>query len=162
MDDPGRFVSRRMMSRKRPSRPHSADIELLASVRADELRFDESPETEVRFLGEPGYESASGSDRTNLPETGRARRDLPKRAHRLPGRQPPCHAAPKQVAGRHSAPLTWPARSPGLCGAFPSAGSSAPRALSTATTLGRQPCERDSRTTNSQSAVVPQGLQAAL
>jgi hypothetical protein len=38
-------------------------------VRADELRFDESPEIEVRFFGEPGYESASGSDRTNLPET---------------------------------------------------------------------------------------------
>ncbi|MFL5975139.1 MAG: hypothetical protein ACJ76G_08370, partial [Solirubrobacterales bacterium] len=69
MDDPGRFVSRRMMSRKRPRSPHSADIELLASVRADELRFDEPPETEVRFSGEPGHESASGSDRTNLPET---------------------------------------------------------------------------------------------
>jgi hypothetical protein len=68
MDDHGRFVSPRMMSRKRPSRPHSADIELLASVRADELRFDEPPETEVRFFGEPGHESASGSDRTNLPE----------------------------------------------------------------------------------------------
>ena len=28
-----------------------------------------SAETEVRFSGEPGHESASGSDRTNLPET---------------------------------------------------------------------------------------------
>jgi hypothetical protein len=41
---------------------------LVASVEADELRFDEPPETEVRFFGEPGHESASGSDRTNLPE----------------------------------------------------------------------------------------------
>jgi hypothetical protein len=57
-----------MMSRKRPSRPHSADIELLASVQANQLRFDERPQTEVRFFGEPGHESASGSDRTNLPE----------------------------------------------------------------------------------------------
>ena len=57
-----------MMSRKRPSRPHSADIELLASIQAKQLRFDERPETEVRFFGEPGHESASGSDRTNLPE----------------------------------------------------------------------------------------------
>jgi hypothetical protein len=57
-----------MASRKRPSRPHSADIELVASVEADELRFDEPPETEVRFHGEPDHESASGSDRTNLPE----------------------------------------------------------------------------------------------
>jgi hypothetical protein len=47
----------------------AADIELVASVQADELRFDEPPETEVRFFGEPGHESASGSDRTNLPET---------------------------------------------------------------------------------------------
>jgi hypothetical protein len=57
-----------MMSRKRPSRPHSADIELLATVQADKLRFDERPQTEVRFFGEPGHKSASGSDRTNLPE----------------------------------------------------------------------------------------------
>ena len=57
-----------MMSRKRPSRPRSADIELLASVQANQLRFDERPQTEVRFFGEPGHESASGSDRTNLPE----------------------------------------------------------------------------------------------
>ena len=57
-----------MISRKRRSRPHSADIEFLASVQANQLRFDEQPETEVRFFGEPGHESASGSDRTNLPE----------------------------------------------------------------------------------------------
>jgi hypothetical protein len=57
-----------MMSRKRPSRPHSADIELLATVQADKLRFDERPQTEIRFFGEPGHESASGSDRTNLPD----------------------------------------------------------------------------------------------
>jgi hypothetical protein len=57
-----------MMSRKRPSRPRSADIELLATVQANELRFDQAPDTEFRFFGEPGHESASGSDRTNLPE----------------------------------------------------------------------------------------------
>lgn len=57
-----------MSAKKRPSHPHHADIELLARVRADELRFDKAPETEVRFFGEPGDESASGSDRTNLPD----------------------------------------------------------------------------------------------
>jgi hypothetical protein len=57
-----------MAGSKRPTRPRDADIELVASVEADELRFDEPPETEVRFFGEPGHESASGSDRTNLPE----------------------------------------------------------------------------------------------
>jgi hypothetical protein len=41
---------------------------LVASVEADELRFDQPPETEVRFFGEPGHESASGSDRTSLPD----------------------------------------------------------------------------------------------
>jgi hypothetical protein len=56
------------MSRNRPSRPHPADIELLATVQADELRFEQAPETEVRFFGEPGHESASGSDRTNIPK----------------------------------------------------------------------------------------------
>jgi hypothetical protein len=57
-----------MSSEKRPDHPRSADIEFVASVEADELRFDEPPETEVRFSGEPSHESASGSDRTNLPE----------------------------------------------------------------------------------------------
>lgn len=37
-------------------------------MKADELRFDEVPDTDVRFFGEPDHESASGSDRTNLPE----------------------------------------------------------------------------------------------
>jgi hypothetical protein len=57
-----------MTSTKRQRRPISADIELIASLEADELRFDEPPETAVRFLGEPGHESTSRSDRTNLPE----------------------------------------------------------------------------------------------
>ena len=37
-------------------------------MEADELRFVRPPETEVRFTGEPAHESASGSDRANLPE----------------------------------------------------------------------------------------------
>jgi hypothetical protein len=57
-----------MSSKKRPSRPRSADIEFTASLEAGELRFAESPETGVRFFGAPGHESASGSDRANLPE----------------------------------------------------------------------------------------------
>jgi hypothetical protein len=57
-----------MTSHNRPSRPHSADIEFTALLRANELRFDESPQTEVRFSGQPDHESAAGSDRTNLPE----------------------------------------------------------------------------------------------
>lgn len=49
-------------SRRRP------DIELTASVKADGLRFREVPKTAVRFFGEPGHESESGSRWTNLPE----------------------------------------------------------------------------------------------
>jgi hypothetical protein len=56
------------MTGRRPGRPRAADIELAASIEAAELRFDEPPETEVRFFGEPSHESASGSDRTNLPD----------------------------------------------------------------------------------------------
>ena len=37
-------------------------------MKARELRFEEVPETEVRFPGHPERESASGTDRENLPE----------------------------------------------------------------------------------------------
>jgi hypothetical protein len=93
-----------MSSEKRPSRPHSADIEFTASLEADELRFDESPETDVRFFGQPGHESASGSDRTNLPEkvepgvTYRNVRVDYRLANRLTG---PAH--PDSEHGRHVA-----------------------------------------------------------
>jgi hypothetical protein len=51
----------------RPDRPEYADIELTADVKARELRFEEVPETEVRFTTHPERESASGTDRENLP-----------------------------------------------------------------------------------------------
>jgi hypothetical protein len=60
------------MRKKRHRRPRPADIDLTASVAADELRFQEVPETEVRFFGEPGYESESGNNRVNLPERVKA------------------------------------------------------------------------------------------
>jgi hypothetical protein len=41
---------------------------LTAEVGARELRFHEAPETRVEFSGSPGHESASGSDRRNLPQ----------------------------------------------------------------------------------------------
>jgi len=63
-----------MTGRGRPGRPPSADIELVAWVEADHLRFDVQPETQVRFFGEPGHESTSASDRTNLPENVRSGR----------------------------------------------------------------------------------------
>jgi hypothetical protein len=56
------------MTSKRRTRRHAPDIELTASVQADELRFREVPETEVRFSGEPGHRSTSGTERANLPD----------------------------------------------------------------------------------------------
>jgi hypothetical protein len=44
------------------------DIELTADVRAREMRFDEVPEAEVRFTGQPDRASVSGTERENLPE----------------------------------------------------------------------------------------------
>ena len=56
------------MVKRRPDRPENPDIEFTADVKASELRFEEVPETEVRFPGHPERESASGTDRENLPE----------------------------------------------------------------------------------------------
>jgi hypothetical protein len=54
--------------KRRPEKPENADIEFTADVKARELRFEEVPETEVRFPGRPERESASGTDRENLPD----------------------------------------------------------------------------------------------
>ena len=56
------------MTKKRPDKPRNPDIEFTANVRARELRFEEVPETEVTFEGHPRRESASGTDRENLPD----------------------------------------------------------------------------------------------
>ena len=49
-------------------RPDNPDIIVTARVRAQWLRFCEVPQTNTEFTGTPGHESASGSDRENLPE----------------------------------------------------------------------------------------------
>ena len=54
--------------KKRLDKPENPDIELTADVKARELRFEEVPETEVRFPGYPERESVSGTERENLPE----------------------------------------------------------------------------------------------
>jgi hypothetical protein len=54
--------------KKRLDRLEDPDIELTADVKARELRFEEVPETEVRFPGHPERESVSGTERDNLPE----------------------------------------------------------------------------------------------
>jgi len=53
---------------RRPKRPGNADITITASVSARQLRFGEVPQTRTEFSGTPGHESASGSDRANLPQ----------------------------------------------------------------------------------------------
>ena len=44
------------------------DIELGATVKATELRFERVPDAEIGFDGEPGHDSVSGSERENLPD----------------------------------------------------------------------------------------------
>ncbi|GGM69637.1 hypothetical protein GCM10010106_14820 [Thermopolyspora flexuosa] len=46
----------------------SADIVFTATVRAEAMRFDRVPETNVTFSEEPGERSISESRRENLPE----------------------------------------------------------------------------------------------
>jgi hypothetical protein len=53
---------------RRPDWPKSTDISFTAQVSAESLRFDDVPDTRVEFTGSPAHESASGSDRVNLPE----------------------------------------------------------------------------------------------
>ena len=53
------------MSKKQSEKP---DIELTADVKARELRFEETPKTEVRFPGHPEHESVWGTERENLPD----------------------------------------------------------------------------------------------
>ena len=53
---------------RRPRRPDNADITVTARVRAKQLRFRELPQSSTEFTGAPEHESASGSDRVNLPE----------------------------------------------------------------------------------------------
>ena len=53
---------------RRPEHLVPADISFTAEVRAAQLRFGEVPQTRTEFTGFPAFESASGSDRVNLPE----------------------------------------------------------------------------------------------
>ncbi|MBG6092225.1 hypothetical protein [Actinomadura viridis] len=46
----------------------SAEILFTATVKADELRFHEVPESSVEFSGDADGSSTSGSVRTNLPD----------------------------------------------------------------------------------------------
>jgi hypothetical protein len=60
------------------------DIKFTANVRARELCFDEVPETEVRFRGNPERASVSGTERKNLPDEvrrGVTYRNLSVRLH---------------------------------------------------------------------------------
>ena len=56
------------MNRKRLEALENPEINFTATVEARELRFDEVPETKVRFSGHPELHSVSGTERKNLPE----------------------------------------------------------------------------------------------
>jgi len=44
------------------------DVEIGASVKASNLRFERKPEVEVGFPGDDDAETVSGSERENLPD----------------------------------------------------------------------------------------------
>jgi hypothetical protein len=46
--------------------PHEPDIEIVARVRADELRFDAEPEVEIRFPGSGKRDSQQVTTRRNI------------------------------------------------------------------------------------------------
>lgn len=54
--------------KKRPVAPENPDVDFTANVTVREVRFEEVPETEVRFRGDPECGSVSGAERENLPE----------------------------------------------------------------------------------------------
>jgi hypothetical protein len=64
---------------RKPSETRPPDIEIGATVRADRMRFDRRPETDVEFVGRSVAEDESGSERVNLPdevEPGETYRDV--------------------------------------------------------------------------------------
>lgn len=54
--------------KKRMDSPKNPDVEISATVKSRELRFEEVPETRTRFWGSPERESVSGTERENLPD----------------------------------------------------------------------------------------------
>ena len=56
------------MGERRPNISETPDIEITAGVKTRRLRFEKSPETVVKFWGNPERESVSGTERENLPE----------------------------------------------------------------------------------------------
>jgi hypothetical protein len=57
-----------LVNERRPEELESPDIEFTADVKAQEMRFDEVPETEVWFWGRPERASVFRTERDNLPE----------------------------------------------------------------------------------------------
>ncbi|WP_084469039.1 hypothetical protein [Nocardiopsis trehalosi] len=83
-----------------PDRPRRADVEFTAEVRADELTFHDRPEVRVRFPGSGDRESASGSDRHNVPdrvEPATTYRDIRVRYRLATRAVPPDETAPSDA-----------------------------------------------------------------
>jgi hypothetical protein len=68
-----------MGGRRDIDRIERPDIDIHVGVKAKKLRFEQVPESEVEFWGDPGVDSVSGSERENLPDevdAGRTYKDI--------------------------------------------------------------------------------------
>jgi hypothetical protein len=63
-----------MGNRRDIDRIERPDIDIQVGVKAKKLRFEQVPDTEVGFWGDPEPESVSGSERENLPDEVEPRR----------------------------------------------------------------------------------------
>ena len=54
--------------KKRLDSLENPDVEISATVKSRELRFEEVPETRTKFWESPERESVSGTERENLPD----------------------------------------------------------------------------------------------
>lgn len=59
------------MKKEGTGKPRNPDVEVNASVKMRALRFEQVPETEVRFRGNTERDSVWGSERENLPHGAR-------------------------------------------------------------------------------------------
>src|SRR6187200_1759502 len=101
---------------RKPSEERPPDIEIGATVRADRMRFDRRPETDIEFVGRSVEEDESGSERINLPDEVEPGKRIwtATKARAKSERESERRSDPR--SGRRSGPLPVPRRRDGRNG----------------------------------------------